>query len=251
MKVFAINTSPRMDNGNTARILNPFIAGMKSAGAEVDLAYAQKLKIGPCLGCLSCVLRTPGQCVQRDDMETTFLQYAFADAVVWATPVYVDGPTAQMKIIIDRLFRAAGMNPGYEIRDGHQRVKRLNNNMAPKKVVLISTCGLYEMDSFDALTHFMQAFSKDADFNLVGSLLRPHANVLLGFGLKADDVFQAANDAGRQFVTDGRIADKTAAIVSRELLPRDTYVEVFNRFIEEQTKKNAGRAETGRLQNAT
>ena len=63
--------------------------------------------------------------------------------------------------------RAAGMNPGYEIRDGHQRVKRLNNDVAPKKVVLISTCGLYEMDSFDALTHFMQAFAKDADFNLV------------------------------------------------------------------------------------
>ena len=242
MKVFAINASPRMDNGNTARILNPFVEGMKSAGAEVEMAYAQRLKISPCLGCLNCVLRTPGQCVQKDDMEITFLQYAFADAIVWATPVYVDGPTAQMKTIIDRLFRAAGINPGYEIRDGHQRVKRINNDVAPKKVVLISTCGLYEMDSFDALTHFMQAFARDADFNLVGTLLRPHANVLRGFDLKVEDVFQAANDAGRQFVRDGKIADKTSAIVSRELLPRDTYVEVFNRFIEEQTKKNTGAA---------
>jgi hypothetical protein len=107
------------------------------------------------------------------------------------------------------------------------------------------------MDSFDALTHFMQAFAKDADFNLVGTLLRPHANVLRGFDLKVDDVFQAAKDAGLQFVRDGRIADKTSAIVSRELLARDDYVELFNRFIEEQTKKNAGRAEKGRLQNTT
>jgi multimeric flavodoxin WrbA len=247
MKVFAINASPRMEKGNTARILNPFIEGMKSAGAEVDVAYAQKLKINPCLGCLSCVLRTPGQCVQKDDMETTFLQYAFSDAVVWATPVYVDGPTAQMKTIVDRLFRAAGLNPGYEIRDGHQRVKRLNNDVAPKKVVLISTCGLYEMDNFDVLTHFMEAFAKDADFNLVGTLLRPHANVLRGFDLKVDDIFQAAKDAGIQFVRDGKIADKTSAIVSRELLPIDDYVEIFNRFIEEQAKKSAERAEMGRL----
>lgn len=240
MKVFAINASPRMNHGNTARLLNPFIEGMKSAGAEVDLAYAQKLKISPCLGCLHCVVKAPGQCVQKDDMEQTFLQYAFSDAVVWATPVYVDGPTAQMKTIVDRLFRAAGINPGYEIRDGHQRVKRISNNVEPKKVVLVSTCGLHEMDAFDALTHYMEAFAKDADFNLVGTLLRPHANVLAGFDLEVGDVFQAAYDAGGQFVRDGKIAEETSATVSRELLPRDTYIEVFNRSIEEQKKKSAG-----------
>lgn len=32
MKVLAINSSPRMDRGNTALILNPFLEGMKEAG---------------------------------------------------------------------------------------------------------------------------------------------------------------------------------------------------------------------------
>jgi len=32
MKVLAFNCSPRMDNGNTALILNPFLEGMKEVG---------------------------------------------------------------------------------------------------------------------------------------------------------------------------------------------------------------------------
>ena len=37
MKVIAFNSSPRMDKGNTALILNPFLEGMREAGAEVEL----------------------------------------------------------------------------------------------------------------------------------------------------------------------------------------------------------------------
>ena len=39
MKVIAINSSPNMDKGNTAAILNPFLDGMKEAGAEVELYF--------------------------------------------------------------------------------------------------------------------------------------------------------------------------------------------------------------------
>ncbi len=35
MKVVAINGSPHGDTGNTALILNPFLEGMKAAGAKV------------------------------------------------------------------------------------------------------------------------------------------------------------------------------------------------------------------------
>ena len=43
MKVIALNASPKMDKGNTALIITPFLEGMREAGAEVELFYTKKL----------------------------------------------------------------------------------------------------------------------------------------------------------------------------------------------------------------
>ena len=50
MKVVAINSSPNMDKGNTALILDPFLEGMREVGADVELFYTRKMKINPCQG---------------------------------------------------------------------------------------------------------------------------------------------------------------------------------------------------------
>ena len=54
MIVLAFNCSPSMDEGNTALIFNPFIEGMRDAGAEVELFYTRKLKINFCTGEVNC-----------------------------------------------------------------------------------------------------------------------------------------------------------------------------------------------------
>ena len=67
MKVIAINSSPNMGKGNTALVLDPFLEGMRKAGAEVELFYTKKLKINPCQGEINCWVKTPGKCLQQDD----------------------------------------------------------------------------------------------------------------------------------------------------------------------------------------
>lgn len=54
MKVLAFNSSPNMGKGATASILDPFLEGMKEAGAEVEVVYVSKLNIKPCVGCYAC-----------------------------------------------------------------------------------------------------------------------------------------------------------------------------------------------------
>ena len=55
LKAVAINGSPNMAKGNTARVLGPFIEGMTEGGCEVDLVYAKRLKIEPCsCGGMAC-----------------------------------------------------------------------------------------------------------------------------------------------------------------------------------------------------
>jgi hypothetical protein len=47
-------------------------------------------------------------------------------------------------------------------------------------------------------------------------------------GLAVDDVFQAAQEAGRQLIQDRKMSPETLGIVSRELLPLEMYVQAAN-----------------------
>ncbi len=88
--VLAINSSPKRAKSNTSLILNPFLDGIKEAGAEVELFYTRDLKIKPCTGEFNCWVKHPGECYQQDDMKQLYPKLKEADILVFATPVYVD-----------------------------------------------------------------------------------------------------------------------------------------------------------------
>ena len=232
MKVLAFNSSPKMGKGNTALILNPFLDGMREGGAEVELFYVRKLKINPCRGEFNCWVKNPGRCYQKDDMNMLLPKLMEADIRVLATPVYVDGVTGPMKNLMDRMVPLA--QPSFEIRDGHTRHPR-RSGYKPGKVVLVSTCGLWEMDNFDPLVVHMKAACRNWSKEFVGALLRPHAGglrAMMRMGLPLDDIFQAAKEAGRQLVEKGEMSPETLNIVSRELMPRDVFVLTHNHSFE-------------------
>lgn len=240
MKALAINSSPKMDKGNTALILNPFLEGMRGARAEVELFYTRKLDINPCTGELDCLLKTPGKCYQNDDMNILYPKLHEADILVFATPVYVDGVTSPMKILLDRMLPLK--QPFYELIDGHCRLRQPKKYFS--KVVLVSTCGYWEMDNFNPLLVHMKAFCKNIQSEFAGALLRPHGGWLgqmVKMGMPIGDIFKAAREAGRQLVDDDEISSETLNIVSRELMPLDIYVrntnQGFQQAIEALKKK--------------
>lgn len=228
MKVLAINSSPSMDKGNTAVILNPFLDGMKEAGADVELFYTKKLNINPCQGEFNCWLKTPGECFQKDDMEIVRPKIFDADVCVLATPLYVDGMTGPMKNLIDRII--PGAQPFFELRNDHIRHPGRGEDKQ-RKMVLVSNCGFWELDNFDALVVHVTAICKNVNREFAGALLRPHGPALsrmIQMGAPVQDVLTAATEAGRQLVQDGRMSPDTLSTVSRELLPRDTYIQMVN-----------------------
>ena len=228
MKVLAFNSSPRMEKGNTALILLPFLDGMREAGAEVELFYIKKLDINPCLGCFSCWLRTPGECVQKDDMQQIVPKMREADIVVYATPVYSHGMTGQLKNLIDRMVSIA--SPFVEVVDGRTRHLPAEGEKG-HQTVLVANCGLWGMENFDPLLAHIHAMTKAPPSEFAGALLRPHGEALramLKMGAPVNDVVEAAKDAGRQLVRNGKISLETLDTVSRELLPIDTCVQMVN-----------------------
>jgi multimeric flavodoxin WrbA len=238
MKVLAINSSPLMAKGNTAVILTPFLDGMKEAGAEVELFYTKKLKIKPCQGCFNCWVKTPGVCIQRDDMDMLRPKIGEADVLVLATPVYVDGMTGPLKNLIDRFIPNA--QPFFEIRNGHIRHPGRGETKSGK-MVLVSNCGFWEMDNFDPLVFHVKAICKNMNAEFAGALLRPHGPAMkpmLEIGGLVEDVIEAARDAGRQLVREGKISPETLSTVSRELMPIKDYFNAANLGFQQQLDAN-------------
>jgi multimeric flavodoxin WrbA len=99
MKVLGIAGSPRRD-GNTDLLLAEVIKGALSQGAEVKTIVLNNLKITPCQHCDACL--TAGRCRIDDDMQMVYRELKEADRVVMASPIQFMGPTAQMKLMIDR-----------------------------------------------------------------------------------------------------------------------------------------------------
>jgi multimeric flavodoxin WrbA len=232
MKVLAINGSPHGEKGNTALILDPFLEGMNKAGAEVELFYTKKMKINPCLGEHNCWFETPGVCIQKDDMQQLIPKLMEANIWVFATPIYVDGMTGPMKNLLDRIIPVG--DPIMELRDGHCRHPR-REGMKGGKLVLVSNCGFWELDNFDPLVMHMQAVSRNLGLEFSGAILRPHGSalrVMINQGMPVNDVLDAAKEAGRQLVQDGRMNADTLKIVSRELLPQKMYVDIANQYIQ-------------------
>jgi multimeric flavodoxin WrbA len=230
MKVLAVNASPKAEKSNTSLVLDPFLQGMRNAGAGVDLYYTQKLKIRPCTGDLHCWFQKPGECIHKDDMAKLYPQWRAADIWVLASPVYFDGISGPLKNMLDRLVPL--IQPFVELRDGHCR-HALREGTGTGKVVLIANCGFWETDNFDPLIRHMQSFAENVGREFAGSLVRPCGESFKGMlelKMPVEDIGKAAEQAGYQLVTEGHMPAETVQTVSREILPLEKFVKTSNRI---------------------
>jgi len=224
MKVLSVNGSPHRGKGNTALILDPFLEGLRDAGADVELLYTGDLDIRPCLGCFGCWIKTPGKCVQDDDMAELLSRLRQAEIWVLATPLYFDGPSGPLKNVMDRM--TSFLRLPAEVRNGRSR-HVVEDSVRGGKVVLVSNCGLWEMRNFEPLVAQVKGFSRHVDREFVGALLRPHGQTLrdlLRRDERVDDVLEAAREAGRELASEGRLSGETLGVVSRPLVSLDEYI---------------------------
>jgi mRNA degradation ribonuclease J1/J2 len=85
----------------------------------------------------------------------------------------------------------------------------------------------------------MKAICKNADREFAGALLRPHGTVIkrmLHRNTSVDDIFDAANEAGRQLVADGQMSAETLKAVSRQLMPLEQYKQRANQHFQQLLK---------------
>ncbi len=227
-KAVAVNGSPRMDKGNTAVVLEPFIQGMSNAGSDVKLFYAKQLKIKPCTCSeMFCWYEKPGECCIKDDMELLYPELRAADILILATPVYIPLPGA-MQNVINRLCPL--LKPLLETRNGRTH-GRFQDNVRIRKIVLVSTSGWWEKANFGTVVRIAKEFAGAASVEYAGAVLRPHAYLMKMKGELTEDGkvdLNAAEKAGYELVKDGKMNKETLDATSRPLISEQELIRRYN-----------------------
>ena len=100
-KVIGFCGSPKKDS-NTEHLLLKVLDGAEKSGAKIKWYDVKKLNLGNCLGCAGC--RKTSECVIKDDMVEIFEEITNADAVVFASPIYMMQMNAHIKILLERMW---------------------------------------------------------------------------------------------------------------------------------------------------
>ncbi|WP_218822717.1 flavodoxin family protein [Thermoanaerobacterium thermosaccharolyticum] len=105
MKILVIEGSPHK-HGSSNLLAERFIDGARDAGHVVSVFDAAHANLHPCLGCDTCGMA--GVCIQKDDMESLKDDIRDSDMMVFVTPLYYFGFSAQIKMVIDRFYSFNG-----------------------------------------------------------------------------------------------------------------------------------------------
>jgi multimeric flavodoxin WrbA len=107
VQILALLGSPRK-GGNTELLVDELLGAAQANGHAVDKVRLAELSIAPCRDCRACKRREDHSCVVDDDMTGLCAELERADVIVFGTPIYWYGPSAQMKPMIDRLRAFSG-----------------------------------------------------------------------------------------------------------------------------------------------
>lgn len=152
MKITVLAGSPH-EAGTTALLADKFIQGAEEAGHMVYRFDAAQKAVGSCIACDSC-----GQgcepCVMEDDMEELIPYLTACDMVVFVTPIYYSGMSAQLKTVLDRFYGIDNQLKG-----------------SGKKAALLAACADAEKEAMEPLIAHYKGFTGYLEWENAGMVL--------------------------------------------------------------------------------
>ncbi|PKN24597.1 MAG: hypothetical protein CVU64_21760 [Deltaproteobacteria bacterium HGW-Deltaproteobacteria-21] len=228
MKILAINSSHRGDEGYTRFLIDKLFKGAMSSGGECEVVTLAKLKINRCLSCGKCNTKDHyRKCVfdGKDDVRGVFDKMAEADIIVFATPVYIFNMTGLLKTFLDRLY-ATGDAFALKLTKSGLLFHDIPDWVSKPFVALIC-CDNVEKETPKNVISWFRTWSKFNDAPMVGLLVR-NAGRFSGQGKdpeaekrapKLGEVYQAFETAGNELAVSGRIQKSTEKKASQSIVP--------------------------------
>ena len=151
MKIVVLMASPN-PHGSTSILAEQFRKGAEESGNSVEVIDVCRMNVAPCTGCVACGYE--GDCVQRDDNELIRRKLLSCDMVVFATPLYYYGMSAQLKTVVDRFC-------AYNSSLNHRHLKS----------ALLTVAWNSDDWTFDALTAHYKTLVRYINFEDMGMVL--------------------------------------------------------------------------------
>ncbi len=232
MKVLTIDVCSEIYDDAPARLFNSFVEGMRKGGADVEYHNTANMKIEACRGCTaSNDFFSDGTCQCRDDMTPLLQSFKNSEAWVFAYRNTSADLSEKMSNILDRLEPL--FQPKFDLNQIEDKIE-ISKNGNTGKFLLFATTDLWDLSHFDYLVSQFRSVANLYSKEFLPPILRPHAGVLTALGsmsILTDDIFQAAYEAGEIFAQEGFIPKEKTEIISRELVPKDSFIQEVSRML--------------------
>lgn len=222
MNILVLQGSPRpMTRSNTYSITEAFLKGL-GEGHKIDVIDVLRRNVKPCLGCFGCWHKTPGHCIQHDDMDDILPLFIDADLVIWSLPLYYYGMPSHVKALMDRTLPLA---KGDIIATENGRGAHPLRYALHFKTVLISTSG------FPGANNNFEALQRQFEIcycgGFAGKIFVPEGELLK---IKEAEPFTApmyarAEAAGREFLANGCLSAETEQAFTQPMIPFEEYAK--------------------------
>lgn len=188
-KIMILNGSPN-EKGRTMTLVGWVADAAREAGGEVEIVDTTRLdcKVPGCTACMGCRKSDEFRCVFEDEASEVIARVPSVDVVVFATPVYFMGITAQLKRVIDRMFSL--------FKYSDEGGRRYAPGLRDTGLALIATAGGGEDNGLDLVRRNAEVIAR---FTGLGfrSLLVPNAHSEHGVNADNAELRERAGDFGR------------------------------------------------------
>ena len=157
-KVLAVSGSPREDS-NTERIIFSVLRGAEDAGCSTEFIKLNDFNVTPCQACGYCREKPENKCKLEDDGSKILEKTLECDVLVFGSPIYMGGISAQAKAYIDRW---------YSFKDAN-RITKLDRD---RKVLGVYAQGAKD-GSYHRLFETNERLFNSNNFAYLGSLVAP------------------------------------------------------------------------------
>jgi multimeric flavodoxin WrbA len=217
MRIVVINGSPKGKESNTNRMVDSFLKGAQSEGAETINIFLSEKEIKHCKGCHICWQRGPLQCVTNDDMLEVITQMGGADLIAFASPVYFGNISGMLKAFMDRMTM---------IGSPHQQKAAAAADGQPGEVpaqgpglMMISSCGLPDRSEFDVTSLWISKVAKKMNMEVAGELYAVMSRYLADppedLRHEVDNYMQLLEKAGREAAFSKKVSETTIELLEK------------------------------------